>query len=99
MLEELLERDVNFVFISALPPFTVSRLKKLILKVHARIPKSRIGTGLWGFGGNSEVMKTHLKMADADSIVTTLAEAVSQMALVTERLGNEATALPAAQHN
>jgi predicted PurR-regulated permease PerM len=97
MLDEILERDVNFVFISALPPFAVSRIKKLIMKVHSRIPKSKIGAGLWGFGENSEAMKTHLKMGDADSIITTLAGAISQMALIAEAASNEVTAVPAGQ--
>jgi predicted PurR-regulated permease PerM len=97
MLEEIPEREANIVFVSALPPFAILRVKRLIKKVHSRFPNSRIGTGMWGSLGDFDSMKTHLRMGEADSIVTTLSEAVSHLTLLTETLGNEAGAIAAPQ--
>ena len=84
MMEEASEQHCEVIYISALPPYGVYNTRRLYKKLRVRFPKSRIGVGLWGFGGNLEVMRTRLGIVEADMIVSTLSDAVTQVPSLAE---------------
>jgi hypothetical protein len=84
MMEEASEQHCEVIYISALPPYGVYNTRRLYKKLRVRFPKSRIGVGLWGFAGNLEVMRTRLGIVEADMIVSTLADAISQVPSLVE---------------
>ncbi len=84
MMEEASEQHCEVIYISALPPYGVYNTRRLYKKLRVRFPKSRIGVGLWGFGGNLEVMRTRLGIVEADMIVSTLSDAISQVPSLAE---------------
>jgi hypothetical protein len=84
MMEEASEQHCEVIYISALPPYGVYNTRRLYKKLRVRFPKSRIGVGLWGFGGNLEVMRTRLGIMEADVIVSTLSDAISQVPSLAE---------------
>jgi predicted PurR-regulated permease PerM len=84
MMEEASEQHCEVIYISALPPYGVYNTRRLYKKLRVRFPKSRIGVGLWGFAGNLEVMRTRLGIVEADMIVSTLSDAISQVPSLAE---------------
>ena len=86
MMEEASEHHCEVIYISALPPYGVYNTRRLYKKLRVRFPKSRIGVGLWGFAGNLEVMRTRLGIVEADMIVNTLSDAISQVPSLAETL-------------
>src|ERR1700722_3449894 len=84
MMEEASEQHCEVIYISALPPYGVYNTRRLYKKLRVRFPKSRIGVGLWGFGGNLEVMRTRLGIVEADMIVSTLSDAINQVPSLAE---------------
>jgi len=84
MMEEASEQHCEVIYISALPPYGVYNTRRLYKKLRVRFPKSRIGVGLWGFAGNLDVMRTRLGIVEADMIVSTLSDAISQVPSLAE---------------
>jgi hypothetical protein len=84
MMEEASEQHCEVIYISALPPYGVYNTRRLYKKLRTRFPKSRIAVGLWGFAGNPEVMRARLGIAEADMIVSSLSEAISQVPSLAE---------------
>jgi predicted PurR-regulated permease PerM len=84
MMEEASEQQCEVIYISALPPYGVYNTRRLYKKLRVRFPKSKIGVGLWGFAGNLEVMRARLGIVEADTIVSTLSEAVNQVPSLAE---------------
>ncbi|MGH9684653.1 MAG: AI-2E family transporter [Candidatus Acidiferrales bacterium] len=84
MIEELSEQASNIIYISALPPFSISHLRRLGKKLHNRFPKSRMGFGLWGFSSDNYTMRTRLGMSEADLLAATFSGAVTQTPLLLE---------------
>lgn len=82
MIEELSEQASHIIYVSALPPFSISHLRRLAKKLHNRFPKSRMGMGLWGFSADTYTMKTRLGMGEADLLATTFSGAVIQTPLL-----------------
>lgn len=84
MMDEVAERDGQIICISALPPFAVSSIRRLYMRIQARFPKCRVGVGLWTYIGDADSMKSLLKLSDSDLVFTTLAEAASQVQKLVE---------------
>jgi len=84
MMDQASEQQCEVIYVSALPPYGVYNTRRLYKKLRVRFPKSRIGIGLWGFGGNLEVMRTRLGIAEADLIVSGLSEAIDQVPSLAE---------------
>lgn len=86
--------DVDFVCISVLAPSTVIHARYLCLKLRAVLPKLKIVIGLWGeTEGLTEATK-RLRDSGADEVVTTLAEALVQIARLAPALTKEMTPAP-----
>lgn len=89
MLDEIEEhngRRGHIVCISALPPFGVSSLRRLYKRVQSRFPNCPIAVGLWAYNGDLEAMKTLLRLADSDLLLTSVGEAALQIQQVIEPL-------------
>jgi hypothetical protein len=61
-------------------PSTVLHARYLCLKLRALLPKQRIVVGLWGATENITDAARRVRDSGADEVVTTLAEAVLQLA-------------------
>jgi len=72
--------DVDAVCISVVAPSTVFHARYLCTKLRAAFPKLKIAIGLWGATDGVPDAAQRLKDSGADEVVTTLAEAVTQIA-------------------
>lgn len=84
MLEEVSQQATDMVYISSLPPLAISHLRGIYKKTRLRLPKSKLGTALWGYPAETDAIKSRLGMADTDIVVITLANAVAQISLAPE---------------
>ena len=71
---------VDVVCISVVAPSTVLHARYLCLKLRALLPEQRIVVGLWGATENVTDAARRVRDSGADEVVTTLAEAVRQLA-------------------
>jgi len=71
---------VDVVCISVVAPSTVLQARYLCLKLRALLPKQKIVVGLWGATENVTDAARRVRDAGADEVVTTLANAVLQIA-------------------
>jgi len=71
---------VDAVCISVVAPSTVLHARYLCLKLRALLPKQRIVVGLWGATENVTDAVRRVRDSGADEVVTTLADAVLQLA-------------------
>lgn len=86
--------DVDVVCISVVAPSTVIHARYLCLKLRAVLPKLKIVIGLWGeTEGLAEATK-RLRDSGADEVVTTLADALVQIARLAPALTEEMTPAP-----
>jgi len=72
--------DVDAVCISVVAPSTVIHARYLVSKLHAQVPALKIVVGLWGATENISEAARRLRESGANEIVTTLADAVLQLA-------------------
>lgn len=84
MLDEVEEQVCGILYLSALPPFEISAIRRLYKRLRARFPQIRIGIGLWGYDGGADNMRVLLRIVESDLIVTSLGEAVVQIQQFTE---------------
>ena len=68
------------VCISVVAPSTVLHARYLCLKLRALLPEQRIVVGLWGATENVTDATRRVRDSGADEVVTTLADAVRQLA-------------------
>jgi predicted PurR-regulated permease PerM/GAF domain-containing protein len=86
--------DVDVICISVVPPSTVIHARYLCLKLRALYPNQKIVVGLWGaVEGLAEAAK-RLRESGADTVVTTLAEAIGQLAQLAPALTDAMTPAP-----
>lgn len=71
---------VDVVCISVVAPSTVLHARYLCLKLRALLPKQKIVVGLWGATENVTDAARRVRDSGADEVVTTLADAVLQLA-------------------
>jgi methylmalonyl-CoA mutase cobalamin-binding subunit len=74
------EGDVDAVCISVVAPSTVIHARYLVSKLHAQVPALKIVVGLWGATQNISEAARRLRESGANEMVTTLADAVLQLA-------------------
>ncbi|MGB7023578.1 MAG: AI-2E family transporter [Candidatus Acidiferrales bacterium] len=84
MLDEVEEQVCGILYLSALPPFEISAIRRLYKRLRSRFPQIRIGVGLWGYDGEADNMRVLLRIVDSDLIVTSLGEAIVQIQQFTE---------------
>ncbi|MGA7214248.1 MAG: hypothetical protein WBX20_08585, partial [Terrimicrobiaceae bacterium] len=77
------EADVDAVCISVLAPSTVIHARYLCAKLRVQLPNLKIAIGLWGATENITHAAQRLRDSGANEVVTTLADAVVQLAKLT----------------
>lgn len=86
--------DVDVICISVVAPSTVIHARYLGLKLRALLPRLKIVVGLWGTTEDVTEVTRRLRDSGADEVVTTLAEALGQIARLAPPLIEEMTAAP-----
>ena len=74
------EAQVDAVCLSVVAPSTVIHARYLCLKIRAAFPKIKIVIGLWGTTENVSEAARRLRDSGADEVITSLADAVVQLA-------------------
>jgi GAF domain-containing protein len=94
-LLELAEKaDVDVVCISVVAPSTVIHARYLCLKLRALLPTQKIVIGLWGVSEDLAEATRRLRDSGADEVVTTLSEALVQIARLAPSITEEMTPAP-----
>ena len=86
--------DVDVICISVVAPSTVIHARYLCLKCRALLPKVKIVIGLWSATEEVPDATRRLRESGADEVVTTLADALVQMAKLAPPLIEEMTPAP-----
>ncbi|MEO5720994.1 MAG: AI-2E family transporter [Chthoniobacterales bacterium] len=74
------EAQVDAVCLSVVAPSTVIHARYLCLKIRAALPEIKIAVGLWGTTEGVSEAARRLRDSGADEVVTSLADAVVQLA-------------------
>ena len=94
-LIELVEKaDVDVVCISVVVPSTIIHARYLCTKMRAGFPRVKIVIGLWGATENITEAAKRLRDSGADEVVTTLADAVVQLAKLAPVFDEQMTPAP-----
>jgi methylmalonyl-CoA mutase cobalamin-binding subunit len=88
------EADVDAACISVVAPSTVIHARYLCVKLRAQLPNLKIAIGLWGATENITQAAQRLRDSGANEVVTTLADAVVQLAKLTPASDVEMTPEP-----
>ena len=88
------EADVDAACISVVAPSTVIHARYLCVKLRAQLPNLKIAIGLWGATENITQAAQRLRDSGANEVVTTLADAVVQLAKLTPAGDVEMTPAP-----
>jgi predicted PurR-regulated permease PerM/methylmalonyl-CoA mutase cobalamin-binding subunit len=94
MLGLVEKADVDVVCISVVSPSTVIQARYLCRKLRALLPEQRIVIGLWDATEDLPEATSRLQDSGADEVVTTLAEALVQIAKLAPALTDEMTPAP-----
>jgi hypothetical protein len=86
--------DVDVICISVVPPSTVIHARYLCLKLRALLPRLKIVVGLWGANEDVTEATRRLRDSGADEVVTTLADALVQIARMAPPLTEDMTPAP-----
>ena len=94
-LLDLVEKsDVDAACISVVSPSTVIQARYLCVKIRARFPQLKIVIGLWGMTQGVTDATRRLRDSGADEVVTTLADAVVQLAKYAPTLAEQMIPAP-----
>ena len=86
--------DVDVVCISVVAPTTVIQARYLCLKLRTLLPKQKIVIGLWGATEDITEAASRLRDSGANEVVTTLADALVQIAKLAPPMIDEMTPAP-----
>lgn len=89
MLDEVNELGTRIIYVSALPPFAVSSIRRLYKRIQTRCPKCRVALCVWNFAGDGDSMRNLLNVADSDLLLTTLGDATVQIQQLAEMPENQ----------
>ena len=94
-LLDLVEKsDVDAACISVVSPSTVIQARYLCVKLRARFPQLKIVIGLWGMTQSVTDATKRLRDSGADEVVTTLGDAVVQLAKYVPTLAEQMIPAP-----
>jgi hypothetical protein len=80
IISQIEKIELDALCVSVVAPSTVIHARYLCLKLRSAFPKQNIVIGLWGASENVPEATRRLKDSGATEVVTTLAEAVVQLA-------------------
>ncbi|MBV9081167.1 MAG: cobalamin-dependent protein, partial [Acidobacteriaceae bacterium] len=78
-LRGVVEMNPDVLFISALPPSTLSHTRLLCRKARQGSPGLKVVIGLWGSGGDLQMFQERLGAGCSEFIVRSLSQAVKQV--------------------
>lgn len=91
MLATVAREKPDVVFISALPPSTVSHARSICRRVRQKLPEAKPVVGLWGTRDEIGVLQERLGPECSDYVVNSLSQAELQVRLLFPEAGNAAT--------
>jgi predicted PurR-regulated permease PerM len=94
LLDRMEKSEVDAACISVVSPSTVIQARYLCVKLRARFPKLKIVIGLWGIAEGMSDATRRLRDSGADEVVTTLADAVVQLAKYAPTLAKQMIPAP-----
>jgi len=94
LVKAVADSEADAVCISVLPPSTVIHARYLTTKLRGQFPALKIVVGLWGATENISEAARRLRESGANEIVTTLADAVVQLAKLAPVTGWEMMPAP-----
>ena len=74
-----LDRPIDVVLISALPPFALLSARTISKRAHMQYPNSEIIIGLWQFSSDAKKAAERLDKIFPDPVVTSLADAIAHI--------------------
>ena len=74
-----LDRPIDVVLISALPPFALLSARTISKRAHMQYPKAEIVIGLWQFSSDAKKASERLEKIFPDPVVTSLADAIAHI--------------------
>jgi len=77
ILAEVAATKPDIVFLSAIPPYSVSVARSLYRKLRAQEPQLPIEIGLWEYTGDAALAAKQISRGESDHLCTTLAQAVA----------------------
>jgi predicted PurR-regulated permease PerM len=77
-LDELIKDGLDFICLSALPPYGMSHARRIYRKLRARNPQLRIIIGLWKYSGDCGKAASEISGGEQKQVCTTLAEVIAQ---------------------
>ena len=77
MVKDVASAEPKLIFLSALPPFAIDSTRALYSKLRNSIHDTRIVICFWHFEGDCEQLARRLRLAEGDTIVTTLPAALA----------------------
>jgi hypothetical protein len=86
VLREISDRRPDIICISALPPRSVGPARTAYRKIKAVLPGARVIVGIWRFAETPRAAHQRIGLSDQDKLVTTLADAASQIHVFCDRL-------------
>ncbi len=79
ILESIKIGEYDAVCISLVAPYPIGQARTLCAEIRSLFPENKIILGLWGMGDSNFGIEKKLKANKADSIVSTLSEAVAEL--------------------
>ncbi|HET9088331.1 MAG TPA: AI-2E family transporter [Acidobacteriaceae bacterium] len=79
MLAEVYKADLDFVCLSALPPYGMSHARRLYRKLRAQNPDLKIVIGLWNYIGDCGKAASEISGGEQKQVCTTLAQVIAQV--------------------
>lgn len=77
ILAEVAATKPDIVFLSAIPPYSVSVARSLYRKLRTQEPQLPIEIGLWKYTGDAALAAKQISRGESDHLCTTLAQAVA----------------------
>jgi len=74
-----LDRTIDVVLISALPPFALLSARIISKRAHLQYPNAEIVIGLWQFASDAQKPTERLDKVFPDPVVTSLADAIARI--------------------
>jgi predicted PurR-regulated permease PerM len=88
VLAKVRAEQAPVVCIGTLPPQSLAHSRYLCKRLRGRFPQLKIVVGCWGWDGDRSRIEASLKDAGADSVATSLKEALSQLVPLVQVLQN-----------
>jgi predicted PurR-regulated permease PerM len=79
MVEMVERKNIDVIFVSAMPPAAVAHARYLCKRMHARYPDAAMAVGLWTLKGDLERARERISCDASVRIVTNLHDAFAQL--------------------